>query len=170
MVEIIDVIDIKRTKTGKTAARGKKLGKDEYFLTVHVWIVNSNGEILIQRRSPNKKVCPDLWSVTGGVVATGESSWDTCCRETLEEIGIDVSNAYAELIGQAKEPDEWGSLVDVWLIKTDFAITDTKMQVSEVCDIKWADLNEITKLIEEQKFAPNVLFALDVVLDNCGLR
>lgn len=169
-MEKFDIIDINREKIGREARRGSKLKKGEYFLSVHVWIVNSRGEILLQRRSPDKTVCPNLWSVCGGGVLSGETSYEAAKREVLEEIGIDINGAAMEPVGRAQEPDEWGSLVDVWLVKSDFPISEVEFQLSEVCDAKWADLAEITRLVEEGKFAPNVLFALDMVVDNCGLR
>ncbi len=44
-MELWDVYDINRNKTGKTAARGEVLPEGGYHLVVHVCIIGSDGRI-----------------------------------------------------------------------------------------------------------------------------
>lgn len=54
--EIWDIIDQNGNKTGKTTVRGRfNLNPGEYHLVVHIWIISSDGKILIQKRSKQKK-------------------------------------------------------------------------------------------------------------------
>ena len=46
----------------------KELENGEYRNLVHIWIINSKGEFLLQRRSEMKKHFPNMWSVTSGCV------------------------------------------------------------------------------------------------------
>jgi len=57
-MEIVDIYDGKKNKTGKTVERSTKPELGEYRLSIHIWITNSKGELLIQRRSANKKMFP----------------------------------------------------------------------------------------------------------------
>lgn len=57
---------------------------------VHIWISDGNGSYLIQRRSPNKRAMPGVWTVTGGRVNAVEDSLRAANRETFEELGIDL--------------------------------------------------------------------------------
>ena len=50
-MEIVDIYDGKKNKTGKKVERSTKPELGEYRLSIHIWITNSKGELLIQRRS-----------------------------------------------------------------------------------------------------------------------
>ena len=45
-MEIVDIYDGKKNKTGKTVERSEKPILGEYRLSIHIWITNSKGEIL----------------------------------------------------------------------------------------------------------------------------
>lgn len=55
-IEICDIYDIYGNRTGKTFIRGEPLSDGQFVMVVDVWIVNSKDEILIQKRSPYKKI------------------------------------------------------------------------------------------------------------------
>ena len=88
--EICDIYDVYGNRTGKTFVRGEPLSNGQYVMVVDVWIVNSRDEILIQKRSEQKKDLPGTWATHSGCVLAGESSLQACIREPLEEIGIHI--------------------------------------------------------------------------------
>ena len=51
-------------------------------------ILVRNGKLLLGRRSPSKRICPNLWDILGGRIETGESPEQTLARELQEEIGV----------------------------------------------------------------------------------
>lgn len=161
--EMVDVYDSNRNKTGKVLRRCDL--KNEHFLSVHVWIVNSKGEFLIQKRVETKRVEPGKWSVSGGVVDAGETSWEGCYRETFEEMGIKADKSKSQLVTQSIEPDNWGAWVDVWLVVNDASIKEVVIQKNEVSDARWVDLENLNLLISEGVFSSNVLFGLPYVVD-----
>ena len=64
-MEIVDKLNNKRQYLNKTAERRENtLG--EYRQSAHTWIINSEGKFLMQKRSPNKRTFPNMWSITGG--------------------------------------------------------------------------------------------------------
>ena len=88
-MELWDVYDKDRVKTGETMERGSAFADGAYHLVVHVCIFNSKGEMLIQQRQPFKEGWPNLWDLTvGGSAVAGESSGEAAKRELFEEIGI----------------------------------------------------------------------------------
>ena len=88
-MELWDVYDKDRIKTGKTMVRGAEFAPDSYHMVVHVCMFNSRGEMLIQQRQPFKEGFPNLWDITvGGSATAGDSSQDAIEREVFEEIGL----------------------------------------------------------------------------------
>jgi isopentenyldiphosphate isomerase len=56
---------------------------------VHLIVVNSHGDILLQKRSMNKDVAPGKWDTSvGGHVNAGESIEEALEREMEEELGF----------------------------------------------------------------------------------
>ena len=87
-MELWDLYDEHRAPLGRTHQRGLPLAPGEYHLAVIVVIVNSRGEVLLTRRSPEKAVCPGWWENTGGAVQAGETSRQAILRELEEETGL----------------------------------------------------------------------------------
>jgi len=54
-MELWDVYDRNRKKTGKTMVRGNAFLDESYHVVVHVCVFNSMDEMLIQQRQPFKK-------------------------------------------------------------------------------------------------------------------
>lgn len=70
-----------------TAKEAKKLKL--FTRSVHIWLFNKKGEILICKRSANKKTYPNLiTSSVGGHVEQGESYKVAAIRELKEELDI----------------------------------------------------------------------------------
>ena len=166
-MEIIDLYNSKREKINKTCLRTEEPENGEYKLSVHVWFLNSKGELLIQKRNKNLKRNPDKWAFTGGVVDSEETSLEGAIRETKEELGIDINRNKIELLLSFKR--EHG-FVDVWLIKDDFNINELTLQKSEVSECKWVSIKELKYLIDSEQFVKSVELYYDLfikLLEKC---
>jgi len=96
-MELVDVLNARKELTGFTCDRDEiPVGK--YRLSIHIWIMNNDGKILIQQRTANKKMFPNMWSNTGGAALVGEKSIDTVLRELKEELDITPNIDDLELI------------------------------------------------------------------------
>ena len=85
-MELWDIMNEDGAITGKTVVRGRTvLGRGEYHLVVHIWVISSNGNFLIQRRSEKRRLMPGEWASTGGSAISGESSLHAAARELKEE-------------------------------------------------------------------------------------
>ncbi|WSH56270.1 NUDIX domain-containing protein [Rhizobium ruizarguesonis] len=51
-------------------------------------VLSQNGTVLLARRSSERKVHPDRWSLPGGHIEEGEDAETAMCRELIEEIGV----------------------------------------------------------------------------------
>ena len=90
MAEYWDLYDGAGQKTGKKHLRGTSVPEGCFHKVVHIWIQNSRGELLMQKRSDKVDNCPGEWATTGGSVQAGEEPLTTAVRELAEELGMNV--------------------------------------------------------------------------------
>lgn len=158
MAELWDIYDKDRNLTGRTVERGEKLREEDYHLVVQVWIRNSQGMWLISKRAETKSQ-PLKWEPTGGSVLAGESSLQGALREVKEELGITLSADRAEFFRSFRRDKEasWENpgFLDVWVFEKDVPIESIVLQEGETCDAKWAQKEEIVRMIEQDNmFVP----------------
>ena len=88
-MELWDIMNEDGVVTGKTVVRGRTVLKHgEYHLVVHIWVLGSDGNFLIQRRSEKRKLMPGEWAATGGATIAGETPFASARRELYEELSI----------------------------------------------------------------------------------
>lgn len=153
-METLDLYDQKKEKINKTFIRENGNPENgEYKQSVHIWIMNKNGEFLIEKRSDNMKKNPGKWAFVGGVPVAGESSVEGAVREVREEVGINLDIKEVELIISFKREHDF---VDVWLAHDDTELKNIVMQETEVSKVKWVSLEQIDELISNQEFVPSI--------------
>jgi len=146
-VELWDVLDEKGNKTGGTVERGQPMSQGDYHLVVHVWILNSNGEFLIQRRTPNKE-WPGMWATTAGSAIVGDDSLAAALREVYEELGVTLDPGNGAVVTRITGHP---SITDVWLFRQDTSVDSIVFQPGETDGAKLATPDEINKMIDEGK-------------------
>ena len=145
-----DIIDEHGNLSGRTVLRGNvRLKPGEYHLVVHIWVVSSDGKILIQRRSDTKKLMPGEWAATGGAAISGEDSFTAAQRELFEELGI-MSDK--NTLKKALRIKRRNSLLDIWFIKSNVETSNLKLQESEVAEAKWVTVDELREMVKNEKF------------------
>ncbi len=151
-MEIFDIYDINRAKTGKTIPRGEQLKDGEYHTVVHVCLINSAGQMLIQQRQPFKQGWSNMWDITvGGSCVSGETSQEGAHREVLEEIGLDIN---FEGVRPALTINFDVGFDDIYVLPYDCEISELKLQETEVQAAKWASKEEIFRMLDSGEFIP----------------
>ncbi len=153
-MEYWEVLDDNGNPTGEIMERHDKkvFEKGFYHLGADVWIINSKNKILIQKRSPLKRLDPNVWAMTGGSVILGENSLKTIVREAKEELYIDINTDNLKLITRFKTGNVW---IDTYILKCDYEISKMKFQEDEVSDARWATWEEINDLVNNGMFIKN---------------
>jgi isopentenyl-diphosphate Delta-isomerase len=97
MIELIDVLTPDGAPTSIVKPKPDIHRDGDWHRCAHVWIVASDGRLLLQRRALAKENWPGLWDISvAGHVSAGESATEASIRETFEEIGLVI--AAGELI------------------------------------------------------------------------
>ena len=153
-MEIWNILDENGNLTGKTMKKDDKIvwQKGIYHQGADVWIINSENKILIQKRSAQKRLEPNVWAMTGGSVIKDETSLETLKRETLEELGIKLDIKNAIKIHHYKTGNVW---LDEYIVNQDIDLSKIIMQKEEVSDVKFATFDEIEKLYNDNMFIKN---------------
>ena len=94
-----DLYDKDKNLTGKTIYKNFPIPKGYYILVVLIFIQNSEGKFLIQKRSKLKN---GKFATTGGHPKAGETSIEGAITEVQEEIGLDISKQDMKLFFSEK--------------------------------------------------------------------
>lgn len=154
MEEYFDVLNENGEFTDKRATREECHEKGYWHRAIYGFIFNKNGDVLLQKRSANKKLWPNLWDITaGGHVLTGEFGMQALIREVKEELNIDVTdNEIKYLVGSTSSTIK-GKIInnhfnECYIITKNVDISKIKLQEEEVSDIKWFTKEDILKRID----------------------
>lgn len=158
MTELLDVLDENGKRIGQKEPKQIIYNKGYWHRTVHIWVINDNNELLVQKRNPNKKTYPNLWAISAaGHVLSGETSRESGIRELEEELDIEVKLEELEYLFTIKRTQPYKNSFlrtfdDVYLIHKNIDIDKTKVQVEELTDIKYVYYKYLeTILVEKDK-------------------
>lgn len=139
--------------------------------SVHIWLYTNKGELLLQKRSPNKIAFPNLWDVSvAGHISTGEDKLTSAIREIQEEIGLIYSKKDLNYIGDYAEKHVHNtSFVDnelhyIYIGKLSAPISELTIQKEELTDLKLIDLDIFKSRILDSKKHHIVPHSMDYYL------
>ncbi|MFA4930995.1 MAG: NUDIX domain-containing protein [Patescibacteria group bacterium] len=120
---------------------------------VHLILLNSQGEMLLQKRAKGKRWYPNLYSYSVSGMVEDEPYFEAIERETKEEIGLKnlIFCRLFKYIHEDKKVDNAWCVV--YLANSDKKIKADKKEVSRV---KWIKLSALKKDLQEnpQRYTP----------------
>lgn len=153
MNEFFDVLNEFGEFTGKTATREECHEKGLWHRAVYAFIIDNDSNVLLQKRSGNKKLWPNLWDVTvGGHVDSGEFGRQALIREVKEELGIEIKDDDIKYLVGSTSINEKGSIInkhynECYLITKKIDISKVMLQEEEVSEIKYFPKDEVLRRI-----------------------
>jgi len=157
-VEEFDILDKQGNPTGKRKPRSDVHRDGDWHRAVHIWIMNDAGQLLIQKRSPQKDSHPNEWDISSaGHLSAGETTMDAVVKEIWEELGIKAEKSdFKYLFTIASQSVQKGGAFinnefdDVYLIKLNLDISKLTLQEEEVAEAKWIDPEILRKAYERK--------------------
>lgn len=167
-MEIIDVIDpVTGSVTGQQEGIVDIHKKGLWHRTVHIWLTNSDKDVLVQKRGIGKHVLmfPGMWDISAaGHVSAGETSIEAAQTESGQELGLYIWKKEFERIGQIKREVAYNiyddgnesidrEIQDIYIIRRDISVETLREILGsyEVSDVRWISLEDFKHWIKEPK-------------------
>jgi isopentenyl-diphosphate delta-isomerase len=156
--ELIDVLDKNGRPTGEQKTKLQIFDGRDYRNVVHVWLINSEGQLLVQQRA-HKGLWDDLWDVSvGGGVSAGEEPAYSGVRELEEELGVKIKESEFIKLGvwETSKPlpemnKKTYEFSHTFLLKKDIDLSKLTLEPKEVVQVKYMQLNELKNVVNNKE-------------------
>ncbi len=162
MEEYFDVLDEKGNKTGKKKLRNEVHRDGDWHRTVHIWIINEQGNVLLQRRSEKKDSYKNMLDIScAGHIDAGETSIESAIREIKEELDLDATKKdlqYIETLKECAKPSPTfidNEFCDMYILRTDKKIEEMKFQTEEISEILYVPYDKFKEMLINKQ--PDIL-------------
>lgn len=163
-MELNDIYDKDRNKTGRLHRRNSKWNPGEYGLGVCVWVYDGRGHLLMTRRAPEKSFA-GTWENSGGAVRAGETSIEAIVRELFEETGILADAKDFEYLNSTRAHHFF---YDHYCLKADVPLEKIVLQPGETDGVKWVTFAQVHDMIAQKQICD--IIAKQFLLQELELR
>lgn len=160
-MEILPVVN-KKDEVIDTSPREICHAKKLRHRAVQVFVFNKKGEILVQKRSPDKDEYPGYYEASvSGHVLTEETYEEAALREIEEELGLIIGKE--ELHERGKFEVLFGNEHEIIQLFALFTNKKPEIHSGEIESIEWLSNAELVKQIKQgkKKFTPEFLAAME---------
>ena len=156
--EYFDILDDMGNKTGKTKSRNEVHRDGDWHKAVHIWILNDEGEVLLQRRCATKDSNPNMLDIScAGHLSAGDDSLNGAIRELKEELNLDVNPKELQFIKTIKRSSKYTSTFinnefdDLYILRTKKNIDDMKFQKEEISEIFFVTYKKFREMVKNKQ-------------------
>ncbi len=152
-MEYIDLYDENNNPLKNSKEKTQAHEEGDFHRTAHIWIINDNKELLLQKRSANKKTHPNCWDISGaGHIRAGENVLDGAIRELKEELGVNAKKNDLQFIATIKctKNPKNKEFQYVYLLKCNNKIEDYVFEDNEVSEVKYVFYEKLEKMVEKR--------------------
>lgn len=147
-IEYIDIFDSNNQATWKNSSKEEAHKLWLRHRTIQIRIYNKKWEILIQRRSKNKKLYPDKWDISiTGHINQDEDILFSAIRKTEETFWLQFNLSDFTLHDIYKDQNHFDNIINnefiyVYLVKYD-DINNAIIDKNKTKNIKFINLNQL---------------------------
>lgn len=151
-MELIQIVDENGNFTGTIMDKEEAHDKNLLHNEVAVFIINNNKQVLLQKRSANKRFNPNKWALCAGHVDANESLENAALRELKEEVGLEIPLEELHPIAEREFTlgDSNSHITYFFYAKSNKSEADFIIQKEELSEVKWFDLDEVINMIKEE--------------------
>lgn len=156
--EILNIVDDTDHVIGQATRRNIHLN-GLLHREVAVWVYNDTGELLLQRRAPDKDIAPNLLDTSaGGHVGIGDTYVQAAVKELKEETNIEASVKDLALI--TKNERKSGQQLDgkinnairlVFVYHFNREKDDLRMEEGKITSLEWWPMEKLLNLSDTEK-------------------
>jgi isopentenyldiphosphate isomerase len=158
-MEYLDVLDENGNLTGEKKDRNLVHRDGDWHKTIHLWIIDTKGEILLQKRSANTETCQNMWDISvAGHIPAGVSSLENCIKEAGEELGIELEKNEIKFLFRCSESTVHNngtyvnnSFHDVFLVKKDLDLDIIELDENEVSELKFISFEKFEQMFAKKE-------------------
>lgn len=168
-MELIQIVDENGNFTGEIMDKEEAHDKNLLHNEVAVFIINNNKQVLLQKRSANKRFNPNKWSLCAGHVDANEGLENAALRELKEEVGLEIPLEKLHPIAEREFTlgDSNSHITYFFYTKSNKDEDDFIIQKEELSEVKWFYLDEVINMIKEEDktivFKKNRLYIFEVL-------
>lgn len=161
-MKYVEIVDDKNNLIGEKVDLNEAFKNGLWHREVSIFVINSKGEILLQKRSNIKRRKPNMWTVCSGIVEADEDVIAAAIRKLHNELVMKCTIYDLELIEIGIESNQLENEINnnfryIYFIKTDREIEDFPINPEEISKVKYVSIEDLGKLIEDKD--PNVTFS-----------
>jgi len=152
----VDIVDESDNRLGQIPKEDAIKFKDKITRAIAVFVVNSRGEVFLQKRSKSSKLYPLHWDCSAsGLVNSEESYLEAATRQTIEGLGIRIEPYDLEFMEKVFVKEAPQQFFQAYRLQWDGLL---RLNLAETDSGEFFSLYEIRKMIEKgEKFSPSFL-------------
>lgn len=155
--EFLDIYDENGELTGEVQTYDDVHLHGLLHKTIHVWVINSKREILLQKRVKTMRAFPSHWDISAsGHISSGQTSLEAAKVESLEEAGINLPDSAFIFLRMVRQPirihndtftdNEWN---DIYVAHCgDYSIPAIESLDGEVEELRWINQTNFKEWIK----------------------
>lgn len=113
---------------------------------ISVLVLNNQGQVLLQKRSANKKYFPNTWALCTGHVENGETPKEAALRELHEELGVTVSleQIFSFSFGKFDSQNTY-----FFYVICNLSVDEFSIQEEELSEVQWFFVSVVIDMIKK---------------------
>ena len=156
--EYFDILDENGNKIGKTKLRSEVHRDGDWHKAIHIWIINDNGDILLQRRCATKDSNPNMLDIScAGHLIAGDDSLSGAIRELKEELNLDIPQKDLQFIKTLKRSSKYtetfinNEFDDLYILRTNKSIDEMKFQEEEISELFFVPYKKFKEMVKNKQ-------------------
>lgn len=134
-----------------TNARYCRMVSTEPLRCAGALIVDHDGRIFFQRRSPHRRLFPNCWDIVGGHVEPGEDIDTALRREITEETGWFLSHVLDQVSEYTYVGDDGLTRTEYdFLVRVDGDLDHPRLEAGKHTEYRWLAEHELSVLDEHR--------------------